>query len=222
MPLLSLSTLSLHGSYEFLLCRVPLSPPSSVRAMPSVAPYALAYGLMVLAQSRGPAIIGLLHGAEARRAAEAPADDVSGADAQPLATLCAAYEAHHYDSTSNVLHAVGTAVSLATLAISLAAPGLRPARRVALLLRIPPLWYLWAWAGHFLVQRDIPAVFTYGMTLRGWASGEWCSLLAFLGLRTTPRAHEVAAVAVLSVAHFYVLPTGGGPWAAAVARRKAA
>ena len=43
----------------------------------------------------------------------------------------------------------------------------------------PPMYlgcatrYLFAWAGHFYYQADIPAVFTYGTTLRGWSRGEY-------------------------------------------------
>ena len=131
---------------------------------------------------------------------------MSNADTLPLEALCEAYESHHFDSTSNVLHAAGMAVTLITAAYALCAPSVGVVRRM-LLLWLPPLWYLWAWAGHFFIQKDIPAVFTYGMTLHGWASGECCSLLAFFGLRTTPRSHEMLACVALTMATFSVLPS---------------
>ena len=112
--------------------------------------------------------------------------------------LCAGYEAHHWHSTSNCLHACGMLLSfglVATLMAALASSS--KARWVGALTVasvIPPTWYLYAWAGHYLFQADIPAVFTYGMTLRGWAAGELCSTLALLGGRTVGPKGPNAAV----------------------------
>ena len=60
-------------------------------------------------------------------------------------------------------------------------------KQARFLLALPPTWYLYAWAGHYMFQADVPAVFTYGMTLRGWASGELCSVLALVNGRTVGR-----------------------------------
>ena len=53
------------------------------------------------------------------------------------------------------------------------------------------------------MQRDIPAVFTYGMTLRGWASGEFCSVKALVMGRTVRapgRSSLTAAIALTAAA----------------------
>ena len=76
-------------------------------------------------------------------------------------------------------------------------PCWRVRRRLALG-SVLPLYYLYAWVGHFFVQRDIPAVFTYGMTLRGWASGEFCSVKALVMGRTVRAPGELALTAAIS------------------------
>ena len=48
-------------------------------------------------------------------------------------------------------------------------------RAVEGFLWIWPVYYLPAWVGHLIFQKDIPAVFTYGTTFRGWAVGEFCA-----------------------------------------------
>lgn len=143
------------------------------------------YGMMMLAQSRGTALIGILHNESAAVAATAPPTDVLPDAA--FESLCDAYEGHHWHSTSNCLHACGMLLvfgfllALCTRRVST----WRDAARIAQV--VPPTWYLYAWAGHFLFQADVPAVFTYGMTLRGWCAGELCSVRAlFLGRTVGP------------------------------------
>jgi hypothetical protein len=166
------------------------------------------YGLMVLAQTRGGAIIGLLWGPAAQTAALTANDDVDpNAD---LEALCTSYESHHYAPRSNVLHAAGMCLTFKALVDALF---FCPSRRSSLLFLayMPPLWYLYAWAGHFFIQMDIPAVFNYGTTLRGWAAGEFCSVRALVGwgpsgFHTTPEPSHVAATILVMLVHFTTLP----------------
>lgn len=167
---------------------VPFTPSQALRALMSTAwlgyswnlptPVALAanYGSMLVAQTRGSSLIEVLHNKSAAVTAELPPDDVR--PDMSLAELCAGYESHHWESTSNSLHAAGMLLTFLIISVAISCKSLRAAAAVA------PTWYLFAWAGHFEFQADIPAVFTYGMTLRGWASGEYCSVCALLAGRT--------------------------------------
>lgn len=105
----------------------------------------LAYGAMVASQTRGLDIIGLLHNCTAQQTAAAPPDNVD-ADL-PMDALCAGYEAHHWESTSNCLHACGMLWAFGVLALML----LRQ-KRWPMLALVPPCWYLFAWTGHFVFQ----------------------------------------------------------------------
>lgn len=134
-----------------------------------------AYGLMVCSQNFGSDIVGLLHGPAAKIAAEVPPDDV--APGTPLLELCDGYANHHFDSISNALHAAGMTAGLVSVAVGLAGTNLSRGQRVASLLWWAPQWYLWAWLGHFWLQRDVPAVFTYGLTPKSYLTGEFCSSL---------------------------------------------
>ena len=55
--------------------------------------------------------------------------------------------------------------------------GLTKLERVLAVLWWTPNWYLYAWVGHFGMQKDVPAVFTYGLTPKSFFSGEFCSVL---------------------------------------------
>jgi len=131
------------------------------------------------AQLYGPEIIGLLHGAAARAEAEKPPDDV--APGTPLLELCKGYAHHHFDSIGNSLHAAGMTAGLVSVGVGLAAKHLSAVERVASVLWHPPQWYLYAWVGHFCMQKDIPAVFTYGLTPKSFFSGEFCSTMWVYG-----------------------------------------
>ena len=82
------------------------------------------------------------------------------------------------------------------------------------------MWYLSAWAGHFILQKDVPAVFSYGMSPRGWAVGEYCSMRALYGwgergLVTIPEPWQWAATAATMAVWFVacgisVAPKGKG------------
>lgn len=74
-------------------------------ALPAAVGLLLSYGAMLASQTSGVAIVAALHNSTAAQAAAAPPDDVQ-ADL-PLEQLCAGYEAHHWESHSNVLHAAG-------------------------------------------------------------------------------------------------------------------
>lgn len=145
----------------------------------------ISYIFMALAQTRGPIIIELLHGKETRQTAEAV--DVVRPDSD---NLCSEYEAAHFDRFSDMLHTVGMIGAIVVLLLSLNRPGL--------LLKVPPIYYLPAWIGHFMFQKDIPAVFSYGTTLRGWLSGEYCAFLALAAGRTVQKQVDWVAVAALT------------------------
>ena len=154
---------------------------------------ALLYGTMVASQTSGPVIIGLLHNASAgeQAARMAEPDDVQADLA--MDQLCAGYESHHYQSTSNSLHAAGMVLTFALIVGGVRSP-------LQLLPFVPPTWYLFAWVGHFFYQADVPAVFTYGMSLRGWAVGEWCSIKALAAGRTTSSVEDKLLAAAIMVA----------------------
>jgi len=138
-----------------------------------VTPLLLAYGAMVFAQTSGPQIVGFLHGAAAQKEASKPPEDV--APGTPLLELCEGYAAHHFDSIANSFHAAGMTAGLVSVYVGLAAKHLTPLERVVSVLWHPPQWYLYAWVGHFGLQKDVPAVFTYGLTPKSFFSGEFCS-----------------------------------------------
>jgi len=181
---------------------------------------AAAYGLLILSQSRGPAIVELLHGRGARLAAET----------LPLVepdspSLCMDYELAHFNGASDILHTAGMISAVLLLLSALVVKWRR--RRVVLLAWIPPVFYLPAWVGHFVFQKDIPAVFSYGTTLRGWIHGEYCSYKALLAGRTLQRPVDWIPASLLTVAlvAFILVRTtkgggGGGGAAAAEGQRR--
>ena len=137
-------------------------------ALPPALGLGVAYSLMLLSQSQGEAIIRTLHNATAAAAAiDIDANSDVSAD-HTFGEICKGYEAHHFDMDSNALHSAGMLLAFGLLAAALKGKG------AGLLLWVPPTWYGFAWVGHYFYQADIPAVFTYGMSLRGWASGEVC------------------------------------------------
>ena len=150
---------------------------------PALGP-GIAYSLMLLAQSQGEAIIRTLHNATAASAATAPDANSDVSADHTFEQICVGYEAHHYDADSNALHSAGMILSAGLLIAALAGKG------AGLAVWIPPTWYGFAWVGHYFFQADIPAVFTYAMTLRGWASGEACAVLAMLAGRANPTAEN--------------------------------
>ena len=119
------------------------------------------YILMAIAQRYGPEVIEVLHGKEAKQKATAVLqyDDVKADRA--LQELCDGYDAHHYDPVSNCLHAAGMILGIISILSFLIS------RKGKILVTVFPIWYLYAWVGHFFLQKDIPAVFVYGMTLQG-------------------------------------------------------
>ena len=157
-------------------------------ALPAAAGLPLSYLAMWASQTSGLAIVAALHNSTAAKAAAAPPEDVQ-ADL-PLEQLCDGYEAHHWESHSNALHAAGMLLVFGLL-------GAAACGRPRLLAWVPPTWYLFAWVGHFFYQADVPAVFTYGMTLRGWATGEFCSVRALLTGRTVSGPSEIGLTAAM-------------------------
>ena len=157
------------------------------------------YGFMCVAQNFGPEVIQLLHGTEARIQATAPQyEDVQ--PNTPLEQLCEGYDAHHFDSISNCIHAAGMIVAFFSLFCFIVS------RQSRILITLPPIWYLYAWVGHFFIQKDIPAVFVYGMTFRGWLSGEYCSICSLLLGRTISLPWECGLTALLVALHVYLMP----------------
>ena len=137
--------------------------------LPPAVGLGVAYSLMLAAQSQGEAIIRTLHNATAAADAAAPDANSDVSADHTFEQICVGYEAHHYDPDSNALHSAGMILAVGLLLGALSGKG-----GGGLVFWVPPTWYGFAWVGHYFYQADIPAVFTYGMTLRGWASGEVC------------------------------------------------
>ena len=159
----------------------------------------MAYAAMFVAQRHGPEVIEFLHGTEARIEATSPKYDDVNADSD-LDMLCKGYESHHYNPISNCSHAAGMILSFIVIACALIH------RRLSVAVTLPPIWYLYAWAGHFFIQKDIPAVFVYGMTFRGWLSGEYCSLCALMAGKTISRPLELSLTTLLVLIHLLLFP----------------
>ena len=70
---------------------------------------------------------------------------------------------------------------LVSVALGLRAQHLSRLERAVSALWHPPQWYLYAWVGHFGLQKDVPAVFTYGLTPTSFLSGEACSCMWVYG-----------------------------------------
>jgi hypothetical protein len=167
----------------------------------------MSYIYMFIAQRYGAEIIELLHGHESMLKATAPQYEDVRPDA-PLEELCEGYDNHHFNAVSNCSHAAGMILVFITLISFLHKP------RLEFLCSLPPIWYLYAWVGHFFLQKDIPAVFVYGMTFRGWLSGEYCSILSLFGGRTISEPWEFALTLVMVIMHLYSLPPlPGWGWA---------
>jgi hypothetical protein len=163
-------------------------------------PLIVAYTAMVAVQSHGAALIGLLWGpAAAQAATETPTDAVQ--PDLPLAALCAGNDAAHFDTWSNILHAAGMLTTL--LVFGLGVVSVAAARPLVESLRLaawlPPSYYIPAWIGHIGIQGDVPAVFTYGTTLRGWASGEYCAWRDLAQGGTVAQPWEVALAVALTL-----------------------
>lgn len=172
----------------------------------------LSYAIMyIAAQIKGGDIVGALHGSEA---AEKALSDLAADAVQPdlgIRDLCAGYAAAHFDSTSNIFHAAGMVATLwlFVYATALFFFGFGSFKHYLIL---PPLYYLPAWFGHFVFQKDIPAVFTYGTTPRGLLSGEYCAFedLFHGGIARNPT--ELMYSAILVVFMVGGLITFGGIW----------
>ena len=149
-------------------------------SLPRVLGLGIAYSLMLLSQSQGEAIIRTLHNDTAAAAAASPEANSDVSADQTFEQICTGYEAHHYDPDSNALHSAGMILTFGLVLGALSGRG------AALMLWVPPTWYGFAWVGHYFHQADIPAVFTYGMSLRGWASGEICAVVAMMAGRSNP------------------------------------
>jgi hypothetical protein len=135
------------------------------------------------------------HGPDARDAALAN-DLVVEPDSS---NLCTEYEAAHFDPTSNILHSEGMIASVLLFGTALLF------QRWILLACIPPTFYIPAWIGHFIFQKDIPAVFSYGTTLTGWASGEYCSLSSLFAGRSVTRTMDLIPSTFLAISVVYAL-----------------
>ena len=168
-------------------------------------PLLLSYASMALVQSKGADIIGALWGPEAKQAALAQNVDDVQPDAD-VSVLCGGYAAAHFDSTSNILHAGGMLAALyLALNVLFAAPlGLRGKNAtsletvVKLFLWIWPIYYLPAWVGHLWFQKDIPAVFSYAGTVRGWAAGEYCAFFDLFSGGVVSAPTELLPTAILT------------------------
>ena len=154
-------------------------------SMPRALGLGLAYSLMLLSQSQGEAIIRALHNDTAAANAAAPEANSDVSADRTFEEICSGYEAHHYDPDSNALHSAGMILGGGLVLASLSGR-----RGGELVVWVPPTWYGFAWVGHYFYQADIPAVFTYGVTLRGWISGEVCAVIAMLAGRSNPALRD--------------------------------
>ena len=171
----------------------------------------LAYTLMFIAQIQGSNILAAIHGADAVQKAlsDRMIESVRSNLARP--DLCVGYAAAHFNSASNVLHA---SAMLATLWLTVYASTLfffghgHPKH----FLYLPPLYYLPAWVGHFVFQKDIPAVFTYGQSIQGLINGERCAFqdLFHGGIARTPE--EFVGSSILMAIMIGGLMRFGGLW----------
>lgn len=173
----------------------------------SIIPLLLSYASMAVVQSKGADIIAALWGDDAKQAALAQNVDNVQPDAN-VQILCGGYATAHFDVTSNILHAAGMLAALyLAVTVLVAVPlGLRRSTTttlvtvVQLFLWIWPIYYLPAWVGHLWLQKDIPAVFTYGTTLRGWAAGEYCAFVdLFSGGVVSQPVPEIVPTAILTL-----------------------
>ena len=153
--------------------------------MSNPLPLAISYAAMYAVQSKGPEIIGAMWGADAQAAAVAQNVD----DVQPdsdVGVLCGGYDAAHFDVTSNIL------------------VGGKPIQSTAQwFLWVWPVYYLPAWWGHLWYQKDIPAVFTYGTTVRGWAAGEYCAFCDLLSGGIVNEPGELVPAAIMTLAFVF-------------------
>ena len=149
----------------------------------TIIPLTTSYGFMIVSQLYGPEIIDILHGLEAKQVATSIPPVLPNSS-----NLCNEYEIAHYHSLSNILHVSGMICLLILIWLMAVMVFLRITFGFCrqsylkyclhLLIWCPPLYYLPAWIGHFIYQKDIPAVFSYGTTLEGWYKGELCAFIA--------------------------------------------
>ncbi len=171
----------------------------------------IAYILMYFSQTQGGAIIEAIHGSKAAEKALSALTAESVQSNLDRRDLCIGYAAAHFDSTSNVLHA---SAMVATLWLFVYATSLFFFGHGNLkhFLYLPPLYYLPAWVGHFVFQKDIPAVFTYGQSFTGLLNGEFCAFedLFHGGIARTPE--EFVYSSILLVGMIGGLMKFGGIW----------
>lgn len=166
----------------------------AARALSSLV---LAYAVMAASQVWGPAVIQLLHGKEARAAAAAAGTESVAPDLS-LEKLRRGYDDAHFDSVSNCLHA-GAMVAVVIIILWTVTPA-SSGRRWCGLASLLPVYYLPAWTGHFFLQKDIPAVFTYGTTWRGWACGEFVAFQSLLAGTTVSTLTEILLTSAVALA----------------------
>lgn len=171
----------------------------------------VAYATMFIAQLRGGAIVAALHGHEVAERALRGLTSESVQPDLPLRDLCAGYVAAHFDRTSNILHAAGMVATL-WLFVYTTTLFFFGFGNLKYYLILPPLYYLPAWVGHFVFQKDIPAVFTYGRSFQGLLNGEYCAFedLFHGGIARNPT--EMFYSVLLLIAMIGFLFKWGGIW----------
>ena len=134
------------------------------------------YSMLVAMQMFGREIIVALWGAS--RLAELDTED-SGIPPRSFYPFCAFYESHHTGVLSNALHTCGCVSAIACLVLAFyqiyKGPKLSGLSGFAYLVLLCPVpYYLFNWSGHFLLQKDIPAVFTWAFDGQLFVWGEMC------------------------------------------------
>jgi len=197
-PLPSLPNDLIASSGDFIPAKITgrLASPT---LLSSYIPLFAAYAAMVIAQMYGAPILGLLWGKDIQAVAEAQDTSAVKPDLS-MEVLCRGYTAAHFDTNSNIWHAAGMVASMILLLVAGGAVGkysVSPA--MTILLWIPPVYYLPAWVGHFGFQKDIPAVFVYGTTFRGWWRGEACAFMDLFQGGLVSEPVELVGTVLLSV-----------------------
>lgn len=174
----------------------------------------LAYAAMAVAQTWGGVIIYVLHGSEAAERAQSRLVGMQGVTPSwDIPDLCQSYEASHFDRASNILHASSMVATLWLLvySVTLFFFGFFKPKNF---LNILPLYYLPAWFGHFVFQKDIPAVLAYGTTVHGILVGEYCAFLALLTGGMTRDVNDIIFSGILLVGWIAFLFSFGNIWPA--------
>lgn len=170
---------------------------------------------MITSHYQSGAIVELLHGSDASQYALSRISQSPTTGHVPISknigNICAGVAAAHFDSTANVLHAMGMIATMWVFAytISLFYLGFGNPKHF---LWLPPVYYLPSWIGHFVFQKDIPVVFLHGRTMEGWLNSENCNWQQLFRGETVRNPTEFAYCLAITVAFISLLMYVGVLW----------